>query len=209
MSMEDEYNEFETFVPGQSLAGDPIGSKPWETPADFSDPDEFYMYTQEKLLNDDTNLMNVVKLLEMQISVETIVDGILMNSFMMGQISADTAIVSKEPVTDLVLLIAQEGDITPARRDATADGQNAIRIEQAMASIADEEGSEEGMAMGDDIGMEDDMSPMGMMAPPDDMDMMAMDEGMGDDIDMMGMDDDMDDGMDMPQELEDEELLEV
>jgi len=174
MVMEDEYNEFEAAIPGQSLAGEqPMGSAPWETPADFPDPDEFYMYTQEKLLNDEDNLMNVVKLLDMQISVEAIVDGILMNSFMMGQISADTAIISKEPVTDLILLIAQEGDITPTRRDRTAEGQNEIRIEQAIASIAEEDG--EGVGMGDEEAQED-MSLVGMMAPPDDMDMMAMEE---------------------------------
>jgi hypothetical protein len=172
MVMEDEYNEFEAAIPGQSLAGEqPMGSAPWETPADFPDPDEFYMYTQEKLLNDEDNLMNVVKLLDMQISVEAIVDGILMNSFMMGQISADTAIISKEPVTDLILLIAQEGDITPTRRDRTAEGQNEIRIEQAIASIAEEDGE----GMGDEEAQED-MSLVGMMAPPDDMDMMAMEE---------------------------------
>ena len=174
MVMEDDYNEFEAAIPGQSLAGEqPMGSAPWETPADFPDPDEFYMYTQEKLLNDEDNLMNVVKLLDMQISVEAIVDGILMNSFMMGQISADTAIISKEPVTDLILLIAQEGDITPTRRDRTAEGQNEIRIEQAIASIAEEDG--EGVGMGDEEAQED-MSLVGMMAPPDDMDMMAMEE---------------------------------
>ena len=191
MVMEDEYNEFEAAIPGQSLAGEqPMGSAPWETPADFPDPDEFYMYTQEKLLNDETNLMNVVKLLDMQVSVEAIVDGILMNSFMMGQISADTAIISKEPVTDLILLIAQEGDITPTRRDRTAEGQNEIRIEQAIASIAEEDG--EGVGMGDEEAQED-MSLVGMMAPPDDMDMMAMEE--------------------MPQEMaveeEDPELMEI
>ena len=174
MVMEDDYNEFEAAIPGQSLAGEqPMGSAPWETPADFPDPDEFYMYTQETLLNDEDNLMNVVKLLDMQISVEAIVDGILMNSFMMGQISADTAIISKEPVTDLILLIAQEGDITPTRRDRTAEGQNEIRIEQAIASIAEEDG--EGVGMGDEEAQED-MSLVGMMAPPDDMDMMAMEE---------------------------------
>ena len=62
MSMEDEDNEFETFVPRQSLAGDPIGSKPWETPAALYDPDELHRYTREKLLNDDTHLINVFTL---------------------------------------------------------------------------------------------------------------------------------------------------
>jgi len=198
--MEDEYNEFETFVPGQSLAGEPMGSYPWETPADFPDPDEFYLFTQDKLMNDEGNLMNVVRLLEMEIPVETIVDVILMNSFMIGQISADTAIVSKEPITELILLIAQEAGIDAVRKDVEGENKQSVLLDQALMAIAQEEegaeGGEEAMSMEDDA-----MSPMGMMAPPDDMDMMAM----GDDMDM-GMEE-------LPQEMEEEEeedeLLEI
>ena len=200
MAMEDEYNEFETFVPGQSLAGEPMGSYPWETPADFPDPDEFYLFTQDKLMNDEGNLMNVVRLLEMEIPVETIVDVILMNSFMIGQISADTAIVSKEPITELILLIAQEAGIDAVRKDVEGENKQSVLLDQALMAIAQEEegaeGGEEAMSMEDDA-----MSPMGMMAPPDDMDMMAM----GDDMDM-GMEE-------LPQEMEEEEeedeLLEI
>ena len=199
MTMEDEYNEFETFVPGQSLAGEPMGSYPWETPADFPDPDEFYLFTQDKLMNDEGNLMNVVRLLEMEIPVETIVDVVLMNSFMIGQISADTAIVSKEPITELILLIAQEAGIDAVRKDVEGESKQSVLLDQALMAIAQEEegaeGGEEAMSMEDDA-----MSPMGMMAPPDDMDMMLM----GDDMDM-GMEE-------LPQEMEEEEedeLLEI
>ncbi len=198
--MEDEYNEFETFVPGQSLAGEPMGSYPWETPADFPDPDEFYLFTQDKLMNDEGNLMNVVRLLEMEIPVETIVDVVLMNSFMIGQISADTAIVSKEPITELILLIAQEAGIDAVRKDVEGESKQSVLLDQALMAIAQEEegaeGGEEAMSMEDDA-----MSPMGMMAPPDDMDMMSM----GDDMDMMDMEE-------LPQEMEEEEedeLLEI
>tara|TARA_R100000995_G_scaffold80209_1_gene51814 strand:- start:299 stop:901 length:603 start_codon:yes stop_codon:yes gene_type:complete len=200
MAMEDEYNEFETFVPGQSLAGEPMGSYPWETPADFPDPDEFYLFTQDKLMNDEGNLMNVVRLLEMEIPVETIVDVVLMNSFMIGQISADTAIVSKEPITELILLIAQEAGIDAVRKDVEGESKQSVLLDQALMAIAQEEegaeGGEEAMSMEDDA-----MSPMGMMAPPDDMDMMSM----GDDMDMMDMEE-------LPQEMEEEEedeLLEI
>ena len=199
MAMEDEYYEFETFVPGQSLAGEPMGSYPWETPADFPDPDEFYLFTQDKLMNDEGNLMNVVRLLEMEIPVETIVDVVLMNSFMIGQISADTAIVSKEPITELILLIAQEAGIDAVRKDVEGESKQSVLLDQALMAIAQEEegaeGGEEAMSMEDDA-----MSPMGMMAPPDDMDMMLM----GDDMDM-GMEE-------LPQEMEEEEedeLLEI
>ena len=202
--MEEEYNEFETFVPGQSLAGEPMGSYPWETPADFPDPDEFYLFTQDKLMNDEGNLMNVVRLLEMEIPVETVVDVILMNSFMIGQISADTAIVSKEPITELILLIAQEAGIDAVRKDVEGESKQSVLLDQALMTIAQEEeqgaeGGEEAMSMEDD-----DMSPMGMMAPPDDMDMMSM----GDDMDMMGMEE-LPQEMEIAEEEEEDELLEI
>ena len=178
--MEDmEFEEtFESAIPGQSLAREDaeLGSVPFETPADFPDPDEFYMYLYDKLLNEETNLMNIVKLLEMEITVDAIVEGLLMNSFMMGQISPDTGVILKEPVTDMVLLIAQEAEITPARRDDGADMQDQVRIEEVLSKFSDDASGEEDMPM--QIEEDDDMGePSGMMAPPDGMDdMMAMDD---------------------------------
>lgn len=178
--MEDmEFEEtFESAIPGQSLAREDaeLGSVPFETPADFPDPDEFYMYLYDKLLNDETNLMNIVKLLEMEITVDAIVEGLLMNSFMMGQISPDTGVILKEPVTDMVLLIAQEAEITPARRDDGADMQDQVRIEEVLSKLSADASGEEDMPM--QIEEDDDMGePSGMMAPPDGMDdMMAMDD---------------------------------
>ena len=178
--MEDmEFEEtFESAIPGQSLAREDaeLGSVPFETPADFPDPDEFYMYLYDKLLNDETNLMNMVKLLEMEITVDAIVEGLLMNSFMMGQISPDTGVILKEPVTDMVLLIAQEAEITPARRDDGADMQDQVRIEEVLSKLSADASGEEDMPM--QMEEDDDMGePSGMMAPPDGMDdMMAMDD---------------------------------
>jgi len=169
---------FESAIPGQSLAREDaeLGSVPFETPADFPDPDEFYMYLYDKLLNDETNLMNIVKLLEMEITVDAIVEGLLMNSFMMGQISPDTGVILKEPVTDMVLLIAQEAEITPARRDDGADMQDQVRIEEVLSKLSADASGEEDMPM--QMEEDDDMGePSGMMAPPDGMDdMMAMDD---------------------------------
>lgn len=191
--MEDmEFEEtFESAIPGQSLAREDaeLGSVPFETPADFPDPDEFYMYLYDKLLNDETNLMNMVKLLEMEITVDAIVEGLLMNSFMMGQISPDTGVILKEPVTDMVLLIAQEADITPARRDDGADMQDQVRIEEVLSKLSADASGEEDMPM--QMEEDDDMGePSGMMAPPDGMD------------DMMAMDDM---GEEMPEQEEDEQ----
>ena len=187
MSMEEnEINPFESSIPGQSLVSGELGSVPFETPPDFPNPEDFYMFAYEKLMEEDDNLMNVVKLLEMEITADAIVEGILMNAFMMGQISADTGVIMKGPLIELVSLIGQEADVAVARRDDTEGLKRNVSIEEALAKLSDEAPEmDEG-----DMMMEDEM-----MAPPDGMeDMMPMDSAM----DEMPMDD-------MPEQEEDEE----
>ena len=176
MAMEDnEYNEFESAIPGQSLVSGELGSVPFETPADYSDPDEYYMFLYEKFVNEEENAINTVRLLEMGITADAIVDGVLMNAFMMGQISADLGGIMKEPLTDLILLIGQEADIQVARRNEAEDTQRQTQVDLVLATLAEGEEGEEGMAMDEDM-MEE---PSGMMAPPDGMDsMMPMDDDM-------------------------------
>ena len=176
MAMEDnEFNEFESAIPGQSLVSGELGSVPFETPADYSDPDEYYMFLYEKFVNEEENAINTVRLLEMGITADAIVDGVLMNAFMMGQISADLGVIMKEPLTDLILLIGQEADIQVARRNEAEDTQRQTQVDLVLATLAEGEEGEEGMALDDDM-MEE---PSGMMAPPDGMDsMMPMDDDM-------------------------------
>ena len=184
MAMEDnEFNEFESAIPGQSLVSGELGSVPFETPADYSDPDEYYMFLYEKVVNEEENAINTVRLLEMGITADAIVDGVLMNAFMMGQISADLGVIMKEPLTDLILLIGQEADIQVARRNEAEDTQRQTQVDLVLATLAEGEEGEEGMAMEGTIDEDMMEEPSGMMAPPDGMDsMMPMDD------DMMAMD---------------------
>ena len=195
MAMEDnEFNEFESAIPGQSLVSGELGSVPFETPADYSDPDEYYMFLYEKFVNEEENAINTVRLLEMGITADAIVDGVLMNAFMMGQISADLGVIMKEPLTDLILLIGQEADIQVARRNEAEDTQRQTQVDLVLATLAEGEEGEEGMAMEGTIDEDMMEEPSGMMAPPYGMDsMMPMDD------DMMAMDIEDD-----PQEEEEE-----
>jgi hypothetical protein len=169
-------SQFEGPIPGQSLAGDKdMGSYPWENPPDFPDPDEFYEFTVNKLLNDEENLMNVVKLLEMEIPVNTIADGLLMNSFMMGQITPQVAIISKEPVMELLMLIAQEAEVQPVLSDPSIGRNEETQIDAAMEELAGQAPPDDMMA---EEGEESVPPPMGMMAPPPEEDMMMAEEVM-------------------------------
>ena len=173
MSDVDPYqpNEFDAPIPGQSLAGDKeMGAYPWENPPDFPDPDEFYEFTVDKLLNDEENLMNVVKLVEMEIPVNTIADGILMNSFMMGQITPQVAIISKDPIIELLMVIAQEAGVQPVLSDPSVSRTEETQIDAAMAELANQEAPGDAttpmmMAGGEEVAVE--AAPhAGIMAPP-------------------------------------------
>lgn len=196
-----QYNEFDAPIPGQSLASDKeMGSYPWENPPDFADPNDYYEFALDKLLADDSNLMNVVKLLEMQVPVNTVVDGILMNSFMMGQITPQVAIIVKQPLMEAIMLVAQEAGVQPLVSDPSVGRTESTQIEQTLMELANEEDqAPEMMAMaGEEEGMDD--RPSGMMAPPPD-DEMAM---MGDEMSMMPMEEAP---VPMAQEEEEEEVL--
>ena len=176
-------SQFEGPIPGQSLAGDKdMGSYPWENPPDFPDPDEFYEFTVNKLLNDEENLMNVVKLLEMEIPVNTIADGLLMNSFMMGQITPQVAIISKEPVMELLMLIAQEAEVQPVVSDPSIGRNEETQIDAAMEELAGQAPPDDMMA---EEGEESVPPPMGMMAPPSEEEDMMMAEELMDTGEMM------------------------
>ena len=119
--------------------------------------------------------MNVVKLLEMEIPVNTIADGLLMNSFMMGQITPQVAIISKEPVMELLMLIAQEAEVQPVLSDPSIGRNEETQIDAAMEELAGQAPPDDMMA---EEGEESVPPPMGMMAPPPEEDMMMAEEVM-------------------------------
>jgi hypothetical protein len=104
-----------------------------------------------------------------------------MNAFMIGQITPQVAIISKEPVMELLMVIGQEAGIQPALTDPAMGRSQESDIDAAMEELAGQDPSDdpaEAMMMmtGEEEG---DMNtpPLGIMAPPpqeDGMDMMAM-----------------------------------
>ena len=197
-----QYNEFDAPIPGQSLANDKeMGSYPWENPPDFADPNDYYEFAVSKLFQDQENLSNVVKLLEMEIPVNTVVEGIVMNSFMMGQITPQVAIIVTQPLIEAVMLIAQEAGVQPIISDPSVSRTEDSQIVQVLAEIAAESGqAPEAMDM---MAGEEDMEgrPSGMMAPPPDDEMLMMDSG---EEAMMPMEDA---SLPMAPEEEEEEIL--
>ena len=158
-----ELNEFEDLVPGQSLTGPELGAYPWENPPDFADPDEAFAFIVNKLEQDDTILMGIVKLLENDVTPDTIADGILLNAFMVGQITPDVSIIMREPLVDLIRVVGQEADADINEIDVETAALTASLAEEVMEELrAQPEGE---TPLDEDEQIEEDIA-RGIMAPP-------------------------------------------
>ena len=158
-----ELNEFEDLVPGQSLTGPELGAYPWENPPDFADPDEAFAFIFNKLAQDDAILMGIVKLLENDVTPDTIADGILLNAFMVGQITPDVSIIMREPLVDLIRVVGQEADADINEIDVETAALTASLAEEVMEELrAQPEGE---TPLDEDEQIEEDIA-RGIMAPP-------------------------------------------
>ena len=158
-----ELNEFEDLVPGQSLTGPELGAYPWENPPDFADPDEAFAFIFNKLAQDDTILMGIVKLLENDVTPDTIADGILLNAFMVGQITPDVSIIMRQPLVDLIRVVGQEADADINEIDVETAALTASLAEEVMEELR---GQPEGETpLDEDEQIEEDIA-RGIMAPP-------------------------------------------
>lgn len=157
-----ELNNFEAVIPGQSLTGPELGAYPWENPPDFPDPDTAFEFIMKGILENDETLFGIVQCLELGIAPDTIVDAVLLNSFMVGQITPDVAILMRQPLTDLILLVAQEGDVEIKRLD-----EEQVAAKEALALQIMQEPPEAEADRMDEMEPEadEDTTPRGMMAP--------------------------------------------
>ena len=110
-------NEFEAPIPGQSLAGGELGQYPWESPPDFPDPNDAFGYFMERILDDDQMVFDITRLLEIGTPVEVITEGILFQSFQLGQVTPDVTLLLREPLNDLIRLVGQEAGVKVEEQD--------------------------------------------------------------------------------------------
>lgn len=158
-----ELNEFEDLVPGQSLTGPELGAYPWENPPDFADPDEALAFIFDKLAQDDTILMGIVKLLENEVTPDTIADGILLNAFMVGQITPDVSLILREPLVDLIRVVGKEADADINEIDIETATLTANLSEEVMEELRAKPDDE--APLDEEEQVEEDIA-RGIMAPP-------------------------------------------
>ena len=101
--------QFQRPIPGQSLTTEP-GSRPWEKPPKFTDPDEVMDYFMDKLTQ-PKNANRVYSLLESGVEVEAISSPMVMAGFVEGMYSPDVALLVAGPLAGFVKIMGEDAGI--------------------------------------------------------------------------------------------------
>ena len=103
---------FDAPIPGQSLTDEP-GSRPWETPPEFSDIEEAYMAMEKKLYTDKVLQEKLLRLMYSGVPVLVLVKAITMGGFQEGLWTPDMAELLNIPLTFLLTQVAIDAGIKP------------------------------------------------------------------------------------------------
>lgn len=95
--------------PGWSLT-QPPGKWPWETPPQYTNPDEVVELIIDRLDEEETQ-ERYKKLMLAGVSIEEITKSITMAGFMQGKYSPDVAEIIKGPVAIYLMKIADDNDL--------------------------------------------------------------------------------------------------
>lgn len=132
---------FDRPVPGQSLTAAP-GSRLWEQPPQFANPQEAIEYTINKIDSREQARDEMLNLMQSGSPIEAIVNSIAFMGFSEGKWSPDVAELIKVPVTAYLVGLALDNDVDaqlfnvpPEERDTTRK-EDLLRV---MASNKPEE----------------------------------------------------------------------
>tara|TARA_R100000388_G_scaffold54426_1_gene40316 strand:+ start:980 stop:1498 length:519 start_codon:yes stop_codon:yes gene_type:complete len=160
-------NEFEAPIPGQSLAGKELGAYPWESPPDFPDPNDAYLFFINRILDDQEILGDMARLLELGTPAEVLADGILFNAFQIGQITPDVTILLREPLQDLIKLVGEQAGVDIQPLDPMIEE---VQVQLAEEIFAEQEAEQQGEPEMPQAMMDEEPlvkpEPQGIMAMP-------------------------------------------
>lgn len=97
---------FEAPIPGQSLTTTPKNS-PYERPPEINDPEEALVMYMDKL-NDPDMMGDIMELLELDVDVKTIVEGITRMGVARGVHTVDVSLIISPVIHELIVDYADE-----------------------------------------------------------------------------------------------------
>jgi len=136
-----EIDPFDQPIPGQGMTAAP-GSRVWEQPSQFSDPQEAVSYVINKIDSQDGAKDEMLNLMTSGASVESIVNTISLSGFTEGKWSPDVAELIKMPITGYLVGLAMSNgvdatmyNVPPKEQDTT----NTSDLNRVMANMRPEQ----------------------------------------------------------------------
>ena len=145
-------------IPGQSLTA-PLGDRPWQKPARFSQPDVALAFYVDRITKEE-RANNMLDILENGVPVDVLVDIMQQGGVMEGVHSLDTGIIIAPALVEVISSMADNVGIEYTKFSTGEKGKSATSAEIVFAT------KDEPQAEVPEIEIEEDMEeePKGLMA---------------------------------------------
>lgn len=175
---------FEAPIPGQSLTTEPR-NVPWENPAELSDVGEILEFYIKKLANDEV-MDDIVAMLDMGVSVKSVVTGLYRQGALRGMHTVDAGILVAPTLHAFIFAAAKEmgadvieENVDPDKRASRKEKERfiALTMKYMESGVEEDEGTDllkdmsEALAEGSDDEPQEEPTmetqeeaPMGLMA---------------------------------------------
>ena len=147
-------------VPGESLVEEP-GKRPYERPPQITEVDKALQYLLKSTLDDDEIREELFDVLDMGMSVETVVSAMLMQNFSEGIFTPDVAELVKVPMIQLLTQAASDSgiedlNITNENLPKKRSTEERVELMRTLNPQKFDRLREEGMAMNEEMPMEEE-----------------------------------------------------
>ena len=145
-------------IPGQSLTA-PLGDRPWQKPARFSQPDVALAFYVDRITKEE-RANNMLDILENGVPVDVLVDIMQQGGVMEGMHSLDTGIIIAPALVEVISSMADNVGIEYTKFSTGTKDKSATSAEIIFAT------KDEPQAEVPEIEVEEDMEeePKGLMA---------------------------------------------
>jgi hypothetical protein len=134
---------FEAPIPGQSLTTEPKNS-PWENPSELSDVGDVINYYIEKLMKEDT-MDDIVALLDLDVPVVSLVEGLYMKSAMNGIHTIDAGVLAAPAIHAFIVAAAEQQGVDVKEEGGNAERRATDREKERFIALTMKYMAEEGV----------------------------------------------------------------
>jgi|TARA_E500000318_G_scaffold22539_2_gene22963 hypothetical protein len=146
-------------IPGQSLTA-PLGDRPWQKPARYSNPDEALAFYVERITK-PKRANELLDILENGVAVDTLVDILQQGGVMEGIHSLDVGIIIAPALTEVISNMAEASEVEYTKMSISEDEKIATTGEIAFALKEEPQAKIVEMDVEEEVEQEE---PKGLMA---------------------------------------------